>query len=74
MAYVDYTHCGVCDRKVFYDASVDYDYQTGDWTALCIACSETHELVVRNKETGELTMPKNIFIESIRAEREKHDD
>jgi hypothetical protein len=69
MAYADYTHCGLCDTKVFYDASVDYEWNTGDWTALCINCAKTHKIMIRNNGTGELTKPKNIFIEGIIAER-----
>lgn len=25
MAYADYRHCDLCDRKTFYDANLDYD-------------------------------------------------
>jgi len=64
MAYCDYIHCAVCDAKAFYDAYIDWDCQNvpvlegcGDPTgvgvlALCKACAETHELVVRPKESA----------------------
>lgn len=74
MAYSDYTHCAVCDCKVFYDATIQYEHNTGFWAALCINCDKTYELVVRNKETGEITEAKNIFIEGIKDERAQEKD
>lgn len=49
MAYGDYMHCEVCDGKVFYDARVEYEHNTGDHKALCKDCSEHHELVCQLK-------------------------
>ena len=64
MAYADYQHCAVCDAKTFYDANIDWESQNvringrGGWpesvVSLCIACSETHEIIVapRNRPGG----------------------
>lgn len=68
MAYADYTHCAKCDTKVYYDAGVNYDWNTGAWYALCIACAKTHELVLRDKETKEELEPKNIFLDGLRSD------
>ena len=52
MAYADYTHCDVCDRKAFYDANINWESQyTGQVGALCLDCSKTHELKVVPRET-----------------------
>jgi len=50
MAYADYTHCAVCDVKVFYDAEVDYGVsQYGDHKSLCAECNKTHIIVIQNR-------------------------
>lgn len=50
MAHADYTHCDVCDCKVYYDANVDYDWNLGSMAVLCKECSKTHETIVRKKD------------------------
>lgn len=60
MALGDYMLCEVCDRKVFYDALVDYsstnvlanpdDRPTAGPIVLCWDCNETHEIVVQTRE------------------------
>ena len=49
MAYADYTHCDLCDCKVYYDANVDYDWNLGSMAVICKKCAETHETIVREK-------------------------
>jgi hypothetical protein len=52
MAYCDYMHCAICDCKVHYDASVDYDdYKRGcKPVVLCKDCMKTHKIVVQKIE------------------------
>ena len=48
MSYGDYTHCAICDSKVFYDAETDYDDpRFGAMVALCATCVKTHTIDVR---------------------------
>ena len=56
MAYADYMHCPLCDGKVFYDASINWEYQHvahGEFgeplsvVALCDDCFKTHEIIVQ---------------------------
>lgn len=55
MAYCDYTHCNICDCKAFYDAGVNWDTaDTAQMAVLCSDCIKTHEILIRNKETGEV--------------------
>lgn len=63
MAAADYRLCDVCDRKTFYDATLDYqepekgraDYPNwwlhgvGDWAVICVECAKTHEVIVRER-------------------------
>ncbi len=51
MAYADYKHCELCDDKVFYDSSVEYEHNTGEHMALCKKCSLTHTIIVVEKLT-----------------------
>jgi hypothetical protein len=63
MAYADYKHCAVCDRKVFYDADCCHSYPEFDepggryeqWereghAALCLDCLKAHKVVVVTRE------------------------
>jgi hypothetical protein len=52
MAYCDYMHCAVCDCKVHYDGSVDYDdYERGcEPVVLCKDCMKTHEIIIQEIE------------------------
>jgi len=49
MAYADYLHCAVCDRKAIYDANMDYEAaetynMLGDIAVLCGDCVQSHRL------------------------------
>ena len=53
MAYADYLHCAVCDRKTIYDADLNYDSAVEygmlhDIVTLCPDCAKTHSLQVVN--------------------------
>jgi len=60
MAGADYRSCDVCGCKTFYDAKLDYDFDTypknglrlGDWKVLCEKCAETYVVRIVNKNTG----------------------
>lgn len=64
MAGADYYHCDVCGSKAFYDADLQYDFgkpveygcgsklgYVGDMAAICDACSEKYEVIVKRKES-----------------------
>ncbi|MDH1299718.1 hypothetical protein [Achromobacter sp. GD03932] len=58
MALADYYLCDVCRCKCFYDAKLNYEWDEagkmsldnmGDMAAICKACTQTHEVIVRPK-------------------------
>lgn len=50
MAGIDYYSCDVCKGKAFYDADIYSRWEhVGEIKAICKKCSETHEIVVREK-------------------------
>jgi len=58
MAYADYLHCAVCDRKSIYDAELDYESvnneESGglyDIAVICHKCAKTHSIKIENKPT-----------------------
>jgi len=58
MAYADYLHCAVCDRKAIYDADLDYDSASNpeygglyDIAAICHKCAETHSIKIEKTPT-----------------------
>jgi len=58
MAAADYRLCDVCNRKAFYDANLNYDYDKRDangepsldylgaWAVICTDCAKTHEVKI----------------------------
>ena len=59
MAGCDYLTCAVCDKRVLYDAELDYDYSAGkdgdlhDIAAICKECAKTHSLQIANHPCAE---------------------
>lgn len=64
MAMADYHLCDNCGAKTFYDANLEgFHNADGDWLygwegvagyrafALCSACSETHEIIIRPRDS-----------------------
>lgn len=54
MAGMDYTKCARCDRKVFYDAHVNYEESAGNYgshKALCKECDKGFVLLVIRKDS-----------------------
>lgn len=58
MASANYRHCDVCDAKVFYDATLNYEHDDeghlilenlGAWNVLCDSCAKTHEIKIVKK-------------------------
>ncbi len=63
MALNDYYLCDCCRNKTFYDASLNYDFdsnpetgldRTADMLALCPECAKTHKVVIIKRETLEI--------------------
>ncbi|NIU88870.1 MAG: hypothetical protein GWN56_16895 [Nitrosopumilaceae archaeon] len=51
MAYCDYLHCEVCDKKTIYDANVDYESANySDIKVLCEDCGEKYQILIIEKE------------------------
>lgn len=73
MAYVDFQHCAVCDRKTFYDANINWDWQNvGQVLSLCRECAKKFEVQLKNKETGEVvTQDVPDWLKIVLAEKEK---
>lgn len=75
MAYSDYRLCDVCGDKTFYDADLNYDYESveksatgvileylGQWVVICNSCTSTHDVLLVRRRDGEICTPwtKNI--------------
>lgn len=60
MAGCDYRLCDLCEKKVFYDADLNYKptktelgytlERLGDWVVICQDCAVTHRCIIVEKE------------------------
>jgi len=59
MAFIDYYLCDACEKKAFYDATLNYDFNkqvgygcgyklgyVGDMIVICDDCATKHEVVL----------------------------
>lgn len=61
MAAADYRLCDICRCKTYYDADLNFDFDTypktglrlGDWKVICIECAKTHEVQIVPRTTDQ---------------------